>query len=281
MGHIEVGEFLTHLAVQRKVSASTQNQALNAIVFLYHEVLGQELGEIGSFQRAKRPILQPLVLTREEVQKVLLHLQGEKKLMSGLLYGAGLRLMECLHLRVKDLDFGYGQIAVHDGKGRKDRVTMLPGTLINPLKTQLKKVKDCFNLDINEGFFGVSMPEALSRKYPNAAKEWAWQYVFPASKRGIDPRSGAVKRHHIHETVLQRAVKQAVRSAGITKPATCHTFRRSFATHLIEDGYDIRTVQELLGHKDVSTTMIYTHVLNCGGKGVRSPLDRSVLLGMK
>jgi integron integrase len=278
MGHKELGEFLTYLAVQRKVSASTQNQALNAIVFLYHEVLGQELGKIGEFQRAKSPIRVPLVLTAEEVQRVLSHLEGEKKLMSGLLYGAGLRLMECLRLRVKDLDFGYEQISVRDGKGRKDRVTMLPGALIEPLKIQLKKVKKYFSLDIEEGFYGVSMPEALSRKYPNAAREWAWQYVFPASKRGIDPRSGAVKRHHIHETVLQRAVKQAVRSAGIPKPATCHTFRHSFATHLIEDGYDIRTVQELLGHKDVSTTMIYTHVLNRGGKGVRSPLDRSALL---
>ena len=273
MGEPEVSKFLSHLAVEGKVSASTQNQALSALLFLYQEVLKQEIGWINNVKRAKKPSHLPVVLTKKEAKEVLLRLEGTKWLMASILYGAGLRLMECLGLRVKDIDFSYNQIIVRDGKGGKDRLTILPESLKEPLKKQLEKVRILHEQDLKEGFGKVYLPFALAKKYPNAEREFAWQYVFPASNRSIDPRSGLERRHHIYETVLQKAVKASVRAAGINKPASCHTFRHSFATHLLEDGYDIRTVQELLGHKDVSTTMIYTHVLHKGGKGVKSPLD--------
>jgi integron integrase len=273
MGEQEVTSFLTYLAVNRHVSASTQNQALAALLFLYKEVLKQPLDWLDNIQRAKKPERLPLVFTRDEVRAVLAHLDGSKKIVTTLLYGAGLRLLEALRLRVKDIDFGYHQIIVRDGKGQQDRVTMLPASLEAPLKEHLTKVRTLHDLDLREGYGEVYLPDALARKYPNAGREWGWQYVFPAVKRSVDPRSDAVRRHHIPESVIQKSVKAAVRKAGIAKPGSCHTFRHSFATHLLENGYDIRTVQELLGHKDVSTTMIYTHVLNAGGRGVRSPID--------
>jgi integron integrase len=273
MGNREVSAFISHLATHRNVAASTQNQALSALVFLYQEVLGRELGWLDDLERAKRPARLPVVLTPAEVRAVLAHLEGRHELMAKLVYGTGLRLMECVRLRVKDVDFERGEIGVRDGKGNKDRITVLPRSLAEPLKSHLEKVRVLHEKDLAEGFGEVYLPFALERKYQKAAREWGWQYVFPASKRSIDPRSGKERRHHIDEKSLQRAVKGAVRASGITKPATCHTFRHSFATHLLETGYDIRTVQELLGHKDVSTTMIYTHVLNKGGHGVRSPAD--------
>jgi integron integrase len=273
MGKAEVEAFLSHLAVARKVSASTQNQALSAILFLYKEVLGRELEWLDNVERAKRPARVPVVLTEAEVRAVLAQMDGRHALMAGILYGAGLRLMECVRLRVKDVDFGYSQITVRDGKGEKDRVTILPAALHAKLRTHLERAQTLHRKDLQEGFGEVYLPYALARKYPRAGREWAWQYVFPASKRSVDPRSGVERRHHIDEQTLQRAVKKAVREAEIAKPASCHTLRHSFATHLLQSGYDIRTVQELLGHKDVSTTMIYTHVLNRGGRGVRSPLD--------
>jgi integron integrase len=273
MGEPQVTSFLSHLAVDRKVSASTQNQAMAAILFLYKEVLKQPLDWLDNIQRAKKPARLPLVFTREEVRSILVHLEGSKLIVGTLLYGAGLRLLECLRLRVKDIDFGYKQILVRDGKGAKDRVTMLPSSIENPLQRHLTRVKALHELDLREGFGEVYLPDALARKYPNAAREWGWQYVFPASKRSVDPRSQAVRRHHIPESVIQKSIKAAIRKAGIAKPGSCHTLRHSLATHLLENGYDIRTVQELLGHKDVSTTMIYTHVLNRGGNGVRSPAD--------
>ena len=269
----EITAFLNHLAVQKKVAASTQNQALSAILFLYKEVLSQEIGWLGNLQKAKQPERLPLVFTREEVRKVLLQLEGTYWLMASLLYGSGLRLMECIRLRVKDVDFRYKQITVRDGKGNKDRVTMLPQKLSPHLQRHIVRVKNLHERDLKEGFGEVYLPFALERKYPNASREFSWQYVFPAAKRSIDPRSGKNRRHHVGETVLQRAVKKAVLNTGINKPGSCHTLRHSFATHLLEDGYDIRTVQDLLGHKDIRTTMVYTHVLNRGGKGVRSPLD--------
>ena len=273
MGEAEVSKFLTHLAVNQKVTASTQNQALSALLFFYRNVLKRELGQFQNVEKAKRPQRLPLVFTREEVRAVLAQLEGTERLMASLLYGAGLRLMECLRLRTKDLDFSYRQIVVRDGKGQKDRVTPLPDALIKPLERHLEKVKSIHAGDLKAGFGEVYLPDALERKYPNASKEWGWQYVFPSSKRSVDPRSGVVRRHHQDENTLQRAVGAAVRRAGLIKPGSCHTFRHSFTTHLLEDGYDIRTVQELLGHQDVRTTMIYTHVMNKGGKGVRSPLD--------
>ncbi len=273
MGASEITAFLTHLAVKEKISASTQNQALNAIAFLYGQVLKREMGELDEIVRAKRPERLPVFFSPTEAKAVLGHLDGVNKIMGSLLYGSGLRLMECLRLRIKDIDFEYKQIVVRDGKGQKDRVTPLPTSLVEPLKVQMGKVKAIHNQDIKEGYGTVFLPNALETKYPNANREWGWQYLFPASKRAIDPRSGVVRRHHLDESVLQRAVKMAIRAAGVHKPASCHTFRHSFATHLLENGYDIRTVQELLGHKDVSTTMIYTHVLKRGGRGVKSPLD--------
>lgn len=273
MGKQEAEQFLSHLAVDRNVAAPTQNQALSAILFLYKEVLEQDIGWLENVERAKRPARLPVVLTATEVRAVLAHLEGRYRLMANLLYGAGLRLMECVRLRVKDFDFEYRQITVRDGKGQKDRLTMLPDVLIEPLQTHLADVKILHEQDLREGFGNVYLPFALERKYPNAGREWGWQYVFPASQRSVDPRSRIERRHHLDEQTLQRAFKKAVRAASITKPASCHSLRHSFATHLLMSGYDIRTVQELLGHKDVSTTMIYTHVLNRGGKGVASPLD--------
>ncbi len=274
MGGPEVEAFLSQLATERNVSASTQSQALSSLLFLYREVLGIELPWLENLTRAKKPQHLPVVLTASEVKSVLARLDGRNALMANLLYGAGLRLMECLRLRVKDLDFEMRQITVRDGKGFKDRVTMLPESLIEPLQRYLEKVRVIHGEDLRAGFGEVFLPYALERKYPNAGREWGWQYVFPSSQRSIDPYSGKERRHHLDEKVLQRAIKMAVRDAGIAKPASCHTLRHSFATHLLQSGYDIRTVQELLGHKDVSTTMIYTHVLNRGGKGVASPLDQ-------
>ncbi|MFZ5863106.1 MAG: integron integrase [Nitrospirota bacterium] len=273
MGRPEIEAFLTHLAVEGHVAASTQNQALNAIVFLYKEVLKREVGQFEKMVWAKRSQRVPVVLTISEVTTVLNHIEGVAALMARLLYGSGLRLMECCQLRVKDLDFDYRQITVRDGKGAKDRVTMLPASLVEPIKGHLPSVKALHERDLAEGFGAVYLPNALERKYPNANREWGWQYVFPASHRSVDPRSGVTRRHHVDPSVAQRAVRRAVRLAGLTKPATCHTFRHSFATHLLASGSDIRTVQELLGHQDVSTTMIYTHVLKQGGLGVKSPLD--------
>ncbi|MGY6216460.1 integron integrase [Methylolobus aquaticus] len=274
MGAPEVEAFLSHLATERKVSASTQTQALSALLFLYREVLGIELPWLDNLVRAKKPERLPVVLTVAEVAAVLGKLEGRNALMANLLYGSGLRLMECLRLRIKDIDFGMRQITVRDGKGFKDRVTMLPDSVIESLQRYLEKVRELHQADLGAGFGEVYLPYALARKYPSAGREWGWQYVFPSSKRSIDPYSGVERRHHLDEKVLQRAVRQAVRDADLTKPASCHTLRHSFATHLLQAGHDIRTVQELLGHKDVSTTMIYTHVLNKGGKGVQSPLDR-------
>jgi integron integrase len=273
MGEVEVSAFLTHLAADRHVAASTQNQALSALLFLYQQVLQRKLGFLNDVERAKRPPKLPVVLSKAEAQAVIGHLAGSYRLMANLLYGSGLRLMECLRLRVKDIDFGYGQIAVRDGKGGKDRVTMLPQSLHEPLQRHLQKVKMLHEDDLAEGFGTVHLPHALERKYPNAHREWIWQYVFPAAQRSLDPLSQRMQRHHVNEKSLQVAVQKAVRLAAIAKAASCHSFRHSFATHLLEAGYDIRTVQELLGHKDVSTTMIYTHVLNKPGIGVRSPID--------
>lgn len=273
MGEAEVESFLSHLVVDRNVTASTQNQALAAILFLYKEVLKVDLEWMDNIQRAKKPARLPTVLTRQEVNAVINELDGPSRLMASLLYGTGMRLMECLRLRVKDVDFHYEQITIRDGKGAKDRITMLPKTIKEPLQKQITKAKHIHAMDLDEGYGEVYLPNALAIKYPNASKEWCWQYIFPAERISIDPRSNVKRRHHADEKVLQRKVKIAVQKSGITKPATPHTFRHSFATHLLEAGYDIRTVQELLGHNDVSTTMIYTHVLNRGGLAVRSPLD--------
>jgi integron integrase len=273
MGPTEISTFLTHLARIGNVSAATQNQALSALLFLYQQVLKQEVGWIREVERAKRPKRVPVVLTRDEVHKIFAHLHGTPRLMAGLLYGSGLRLMECVRLRVKDVDFGYARVTVNDGKGAKDRLTMLPLNLAASLQRHLAKVKAQHEQDLEDGFGEVYLPTALERKYRSACREWAWQFAFPSSRISTDPRTGIRRRHHVDENVLQVAVKRAVRASGISKPATCHTLRHSFATHLLENGYDIRTVQELLGHKDVSTTMIYTHVLNQPGIGVRSPLD--------
>jgi integron integrase len=274
MGAAEVEAFLTHLAVERTVSSSTQNQALAALLFLYKEVLVIQLPWLENLTRAKRPSRLPTVLSREEVQAVLGRMDGLYGLMARLLYGTGMRLMECVRLRVKDVDFGRGEILIRDAKGGKDRVTMLPQALAGSLRAHLAQRRSLYEADLGKGRAGVYLPDALGVKYPNAPSQWAWQYVFAAGSFSIDPRSGAQRRHHVDEKLLQRAVKRAVDAAGLTKLATPHTLRHSFATHLLESGYDIRTVQELLGHKDVATTMIYTHVLNRGGKGVLSPLDR-------
>ena len=273
MGENEIVEFLTHLAAERNVSASTQNQALSALLFLYQQFLERKLGRLDGALRTSRPARLPVVLTRDETRSVLAHVRPPYRLMAELLYGSGLRLLECARLRVKDVDFGYGRIVVRDGKGQKDRVTMLPGRLRRPLQEHLTHAKAVHERDLQLGFGTVYLPDALERKYSNASRSWMWQYVFPAAKRSVDPASGRVQRHHVQEKLLQDAVKKAVLAAGINKPASCHTFRHSFATHLLEDSYDIRTVQELLGHKDVRTTMIYTHVLNRPGIGVKSPLD--------
>jgi len=273
MGEQEISDFLTHLAVAEHVAASTQNQALNAIVFLYKHVLKKELGEFENIHWAKRSTHIPVVLTQDEVQKILNKLHGQAWLMVSILYGSGLRQIECLRLRVKDLDFGYKQIVVRDGKGRKDRITILPDRLVEPLQHHLKKVKLIHEEDIRDDFGSVALSFALARKYPNAVTEWGWQFVFPSIRRSIDPRSGIERRHHLHKSMLPRHIRRAVNEAEIYKKVSTHTFRHSFATHLLENGYDIRTIQELLGHNDVRTTMIYTHVLNRVGLGVRSPLD--------
>lgn len=269
----DIEAFLNHLAIQQNVAASTQNQAFSAILFLYQQVLKKELSQPVNALRAKKPQRLPTVLTRQEVKQVLAALNGSHQLMAQLLYGAGLRLMECVRLRVKDLDFEQRLIVVRDGKGAKDRVTMLPDSLHAPLRQQLALTKALHEYDLANGRGAVYLPFALERKYPNANREWNWQYVFPAQELSTNPRTGAIRRHHIHETSLQKAVRKAVQAVGLNKQVSCHTFRHSFATHLLESGYDIRTVQELLGHKDVKTTMIYTHVLNRGGLAVRSPLD--------
>lgn len=318
MGEAEVSAFLTHLARDGNVAPSTQNQALSALLFLYKHVLKAEFGWVEGIERASKPQRVPVVLTREEVRRVFEHLHGTPRVMAALLYGSGLRLMECVRLRVKDIDFGYARIVVRDGKGVKDRITMLPVNLAAPLQKHLEKIRLQHEQDLAEGLGEVYLPHALARKYPNAAKEWCWQYVFPSPRLSRDPRAASgvearvptrdgdfrvevpagedaarvresglggvtrpytgpeLRRHHMDESWLQHAVKNAVRASGITKPASCHTLRHSFATHLLENGYDIRTVQELLGHKDVATTMIYTHVLSKPGLGVRSPLDLAV-----
>lgn len=273
MGAAEVQVFLTHLAVDGNVAASTQNQAFSALLFLYQQVLQKPLGKIEDVVRAKLPKRLPDVLTKDEVNRVLAYMRGEEWLVTNLLYGAGLRLLEGLRLRVKDVDFEYKQIVVRDGKGAKDRVTVLPEKIIVPLKEHLVRVRLLHEEDLRLGFGEVYLPFALDRKYTNAAREWIWQYVFPAAKRSFDPRTDKLRRHHLSPSIIQRAVKNAVSQASITKRASPHTLRHSFATHLLEVGYDIRTLQELLGHKDVRTTQIYTHVINRGGNGVRSPLD--------
>jgi len=272
----EIEEFLTHLAVDKNVAASTQNQALSAILFLYQEVLHKDLERALDAVRAKQPKRLPTVLTKEEVQRVLAAMSGNYQLIARLLYGSGLRLVECLRLRVKDVDFAQHQIIVRDGKGGKDRVTVLPDSLIEPLQKHLRRVEMLHQNDLDDGYGAVYLPDALEQKYPNANCEWIWQYVFPSKSPSKDPRSGVTRRHHLHESAVQRAVRKAAKLAGINKPVSPHTFRHSFATHLLENGYDIRTVQELLGHKDVKTTMVYTHVLNRGGLAVRSPLDEPV-----
>ncbi|HEX9867481.1 MAG TPA: integron integrase [Candidatus Tectomicrobia bacterium] len=273
MGGAEIEAFLTHLAVHQKVAASTQNQALSALLFLYRDVLRQSLDRPIDAIRARKPKRLPTVLTKEEALRVIGHVSGPYELMAKLLYGTGLRLMECLRLRVKDIDFAQHQIVVRDGKGMEDRVTMLPASLAVSLQEHLARVKRLHAKDLTKGYGSAYLPFALERKYPRAGRLWIWQYVFPSNRLSRDPRTATVRRHHASESGLQRAVSQAGRSAELTKRVSCHTFRHSFATHLLQQGYDIRTVQELLGHKDVKTTMIYTHVLNRGRLAVRSPLD--------
>ena len=273
MAEPEINAFLTHLAVKEKVSASTQNQALAALLFLYRQVIGRNVGDLGEVIRARKPERLPVVMTREEVKVVLGNLTGEKWLIAAILYGAGLRLMECLRLRVQDIDFSRNEILVRDGKGAKDRITMLPESVKASLQDHLKKAKAVHQRDVTDGWGRVLMPNALDRKYPNAPRDWRWQWVFPQEHRWINLQTKEQGRHHLDESLVQKAVREAVVMAGLTKRATCHTFRHSFATHLLENGSDIRTVQELLGHRDVKTTMIYTHVLHRGPAGVRSPLD--------
>jgi len=273
MGGAEVEAFLTHLAVHERVAASTQNQALSALLFLYREVLRKELYLAMEAVRAQKPKRLPTVLTREEVRKVIDNLSDTCQLMAKLLYGSGLRLVECVQLRVRDIDFAQRQIIVRSGKGMEDRMTMLPDSLVPLLQEHLQRVERLHEHDLAQGHGAVYLPFALERKYPKANKKWGWQYVFPSARLAKDPDSGERRRRYISPTTLQRAVKRATRAAGLSKPVGCHTFRHCFATHLLENGYDIRTVQELLGHKDVKTTMIYTHVLNRGRLAVRSPLD--------
>lgn len=273
MGGAEINAFLTHLATEAGVSASTQTQALSALLFLYRHVVGREVGSLDGLIRVRKAKPLPVVLTRAEVKEVLGHLEGDVWLIAALLYGSGLRLTECLRLRVQDVDFSRTEVTVRDGKGGKDRVTMLPRSLVAPLRRHLGRVKEAHARDLAAGWGHAQLPGALVRKYPQAAAEWRWQWVFPQQRRRRDVTTGRQGRHHVHQTVVQRAVRDAVRHAGVTKRASCHTLRHSFATDLLEAGYDIRTIQELLGHKDVRTTMIYTHVINRGGQGVRSPID--------
>lgn len=274
MGAAEVSAFLSSLAVRDKVAASTQNQALSALLFLYKEVLLTPLPSIELKERARMPMRLPVVLAREEVRRVLAQLTGVARLVASLLYGSGLRLTECLELRVKDIDFDRRSITVRRGKGQKDRTTLLPASIAGALREHLADVRETHGHDVARGLGRAVLPDALERKYPNASTEWGWQFVFPAARICRDPAYGPPSRFHLHESVIQRAVTEAVRASGITKRASCHTFRHSFATHLLEGGYDIRTVQELLGHADVSTTMLYTHVLDKGPMGVKSPADR-------
>lgn len=273
MGENEISTFIVYLATERKVATSTQNQALSAILFLYRVVLEKDISLPKTIIHPSRPKRLPTVLTHQEAMAVINNMQGKMRLMAKILYGSGLRLTECLRLRVKDLDFERHQIIVRSGKGDDDRVTILPDSVVGELKIILQDVKALHEKDLKEGYGESALPNALNVKYPNAGREWIWQYVFPASQRSIDPLSGVVRRHHLDETVLQKAVRQAAQLIKIDKPVSPHTFRHSFATHLLQNGYDIRTVQELLGHKDVKTTMIYTHVLQRGGLAVRSPLD--------
>lgn len=268
-----IRQYLSYLAMERNVASSTQSQALNAIMYLYKNVLKIELGDIGEIEKAKRKINIPVVFTPTEAKNVLAQMKGVNKLMASLLYGTGMRLMECVRLRIKDVDFGNNRIIIRDAKGHKDRITVLPEKLIEPLKLQIKKVKILHQQDLADENGTVYLPNALAEKYPSAPKSFGWQYLFPASKISVDPRSGKTHRHHANESVLQKAVGVAVKATKFLQPASCHTFRHSFATHLLENGYDIRTVQELLGHKNVKTTMIYTHVLKKGGLAVKSPLD--------
>jgi integron integrase len=274
LGAAEVSAFLSWLATERNVAAATQSQALSALLFLYQRVLGEELPWLSDLVRAQRPVRLPTVLSEAEVRRLLMNVEGVGALMVGLLYGSGLRQIECLSLRMKDIDFPYRQILVRDGKGAKDRVTMLPENLVQPLQAHLGKMRLLHRRDLDEGYGEVSLPFALARKYPRAGCQWAWQFVFPSANRSVDPETGVIRRHHVHPDTLGRIVKRAAERAGIVKPVSCHTLRHSFATHLLERGHDIRTVQELLGHSDVSTTMIYTHVMNRGARGVKSPLER-------
>jgi integron integrase len=273
LGNDQIESFLSHLAVDEKVAASTQNQALNALLFLYRNVLDHPLEYDLNAVRAKRPKRVPTVLTRDEVETVINLLQGNNRLMAQILYGSGLRVSECTRLRVKDIDFKRRQITIRDAKGAQDRFSVLPDTVIPILQIHMQRVKRIHEEDLNQGYGEVFLPHALERKYPLANKEWIWQYVFPSTGLSRDPRSGVIRRHHISPSTIQKALKKASKLSGITKHITPHTLRHSFATHLLESGYDIRTVQDLLGHKDVKTTMIYTHVLNRGGMAVRSPLD--------
>ncbi len=274
MGAREVGDFLRWLATARRVSGSTQNQALSALLFLYREVLGQDPGPLPWIPRARTPERLPVVFSRGEALRVIAQLSGAPRLVAMLLYGSGLRLLEALELRVKDIDFDRGEVVVRQGKGLKDRVTMLPVAVQADLAAHLEAVRRQHDSDVRAGVGRVALPDGIERKYPGAALEWKWQFVFPAARICRDPRWGSPSRFHLHESAVQREVTRAIRAAGIVKRGSCHTFRHSFATHLLEDGYDIRTVQELLGHRDVGTTMVYTHVLNRGGMGVRSPMDR-------
>ena len=274
MGEAEIRAFISHLAVEGRVTASTQTVALSALLFLYRDVLKHDLPYVSQIERARKSRRVPVVFTRDETKRILANLEGTHWLIASLLYGSGLRVMECLRVRVKDIDFSLSQIIVRDGKGEKDRITMLPARVRGALIRHLRKVKIVHEEDLAAGFGEVYLPYALARKYPNAAKQLGWQYVFPAPARSIDPRAQVERRHHLSDKAVQKAVKNAIRLARITKNGSCHTLRHSFATHLLENGYDIRTVQELLGHKDVRTTMIYTHVLNRGGRGVLSPMDQ-------
>lgn len=275
LNHLHINNYLSFLATKMNYSAATQSQALNAIIFLYREILKTNLDDIGNYTRAKKSTKLPVVLSKKEVGSILNQLSGKYRIMAGLLYGSGLRLLECIRLRIKDIDFDYKNITVRNGKGAKDRVTILPESQIESLYLHLALVKQIHKQDLKDGYGTVFLPYALAEKYKNANKSWGWQYVFPAAKLSIDPRSGIKRRHHMSESILQKEIRNAVHNADINKPASCHTLRHSFATHLLENGYDIRTVQELLGHKDVRTTMIYTHVLNKGGLAVHSPLDSS------
>jgi integron integrase len=273
MGKSEIEAFLSHLVMKRNVASSTQNQAFNAILFLYNHVLDIDMPQDINALRSKKPVRVPTVMTREETLKLIAMMHGTHQLMAKLLYGCGLRVMECIRLRVKDIDFELNQIIVRDGKGKKDRITVLPDGVKAALREHLIYVKRLHQDDLARGFGRVYLPNALAKKYPNADRQWGWQYAFPAKTLSKDPRSGMKRRHHLHVSCIQKAIRKAVNLCAAAKPIGCHTLRHSFATHLLAEGYDIRTVQDLLGHKDVSTTMIYTHVLNRGGKGVRSPLD--------